>query len=159
MWFEIDDYDFDGTVDVIDPRNSRNDSVVSNALLDIRLVPGTYTGVVDTASSFAPVDRFAVVPYGTTSGGVVDDFLEQYEKYELDAVDVSSERVGIFQDKPDFDYDQWEDFFENETYPDGEYWLTRYGFCVRPSQGIGRFMAYEYLDENDQVVAIELDFR
>lgn len=164
MYYNIGDFEFTKTVDATDPCYDRSiysgaSGVAECGVADISLVPGLYTGYADINDE----DRcssLVVAPAGSISGAAVDEYLLDLSFDEIGIVGVDAGVAGIFQDKPDFQGDEWLAFVHSEgLVNDGErYWLTPYGFCTNSGYGDGGYPLYAYYDGSGNIIALEIRY-
>jgi hypothetical protein len=71
-------------------------------------------------------------------------------------IGVDAGLAGFYQDKPDYDDDEWSAFCDKIDAKD--YLITDEGFCTRSGYGDGYYPVYSYTDANGDIVALEIKF-
>jgi len=71
-------------------------------------------------------------------------------------IGVDAGLAGFYQDKPDYDGDEWFAFCDKIHAKD--YLITDEGFCTQSGCGDGCYPVYSYTDADGNIVALEIKF-
>ena len=146
---------FGQTIDITDPCYNRQ---VWCRMNDVKIVPGDYKGVAYIA------DKGEWGPRVATLGIYLNGKIPNPKKMvRIGQIGVDAGMAGIFEDKPDFDQQGWDEFCNacDETgYP---VLLSRdhnlfHGFCTSSGYGDGVYDVYAAQNPFDEITGLEIRF-
>lgn len=149
--------DFKGTVDVTDPCYKKETWCRIN---DIKIKPGRYTCIYRKQEDHFILYNGNKYPDNrVTRMGVYYEGLPLPTKNSMHCIGtigVDAGLAGVYENKKDFDDDEWQDFCDDIESQDS---LLGYnGFCTSSGYGDGEYPVYTSTDENGEIVAIEIRF-
>jgi len=83
--------------------------------------------------------------------------MHDYEDFEeIGELAVDAGLAGFFQNKPDYNDDEWDEFCEKIN--EHNYLITKEGFCTESGYGDGWYPVFAAKDENGAINALEIRF-
>ena len=125
----------------------------------IKVKPGNYECVAWKAKlSYTDSDKKRryykrVFVCGIYLGG---DLIPQEQFEEIGTIGVDAGLAGFFQEKPDYEEDEWFEFCR--LVHDKDYLITKEGFCTQSGYGDGCYPVFAAKNEIGEIVALEIRF-
>lgn len=73
----------------------------------------------------------------------------------IGSIGVDAGMAGFFQNKPDYNYDEWGEFCKKMR---GNYCIMQEGFCTRSGIGDGWYDVYATYNDENEIVGVEIRF-
>ena len=138
---------FGDKIDITDPCHNRD---ILWRMNNISIVPGDYECSIKYDEDIKRVLKIGI-------------YLNTEEDFDIAAMDrigevgVDAGMAGFFENKPDFNLQQWIEFCDVLSIKEHA-WLTDMGFWSRSGFGDGGYAVYAYLDESKSYSALEIEF-
>lgn len=146
--------EFGSKIDITDPCYSRDVLCRKN---DIQIEPGKYTCIAWTQtkrkkceSEVRPDTRVMIA--GIYKDGIIP---EQKDLVEIGYIAVDAGLAGFFENKPDYNNEEWNDFCEKIK--TGNAWIDKYGFFTSSGYGDGVYPVFTY-KQNGKITVLEIEF-
>ncbi len=143
---------FGPTIDITDPCYNKD---VWCRMNGVEVTAGTYTCV----AWFDPIDEEVAVAGIYLDGQIRNDKTFRENGF----ISVDAGLAGFFNNKPDYNDDEWENFCDILNEPDEngvlkDAWITEDGFFTSSGDGDGRYPVYLRSNDKGQVTAVEICF-
>lgn len=162
---KIDSRYFNGKVDITDPCYDkdvwcRTTIKVKQGIYNcyVRLLTQDYTDRYGTVVRDIRVSNIFMVidEYNNEVYDEIDaDALDNWEY--IDSIGVDAGLAGFFENKPDYDDNEWGKLCENVFF-NGIYGVLDCGFWCSSGYGDGNYPCYRRCNKNDETIAIMIEF-
>lgn len=148
--------EFTGPVTATDPGYDHD---VWCVIHDINIKPGRYSLVVYYGKEYYEDEQnkrhYYSLPYICA---MYHESLAMYGRYKwrpIGSIGVDAGLAGFFQNKPDYNDEEWEDFCRKMR---GDYCITQEGFCTRSGIGDGVYDVYATYNDKNEIIGVEIRF-
>lgn len=148
-------FNFDkGIISVTDPSYEKG---IWCRLDNVKIKPGVYE-----CNSFVCVNSKDKWDKGRTF--IAQICLEGFEKPENDkgtkigSIGVDAGEAGFYQDKPDYNSEEWMSFCERITKNNYQYLISEHGFCTSSGYGDGYYDVYSFSNSDGEICCLEIHF-
>lgn len=141
---------FGDTVDATDPCYKKD---VWCRMNGIKIVPGEYECVAWMSDEGEWGNRVAII--GIYLGGYVPP---KKQMWKIGSIGVDAGLAGFFENKPDYDNDQWEEFCQKVNKPEDHAWIFPEGFFSSSGYGDGAYDVSARKIGDGRATALEIRF-
>lgn len=144
---------FRNAIDITDPCYDRD---VWCRMNNVQLTPGIYECAVDVADCGEWGKRIASIMIFLKDSGEYDESISKMKL--IGSIGVDAGLAGFFDNKPDYNDEEWGAFCESLNWGKDDYWIRIDGFFSSSGFGDGGYDVYAASEENGLPYAFRIVF-